>query len=78
MSVLRDIESRVPQTQDDGYMTLLDNELANWTSEDKALFMEETRYAISLYGEYGEDANDPDFCEQKIMEHFAAEEAARS
>lgn len=78
MSVLRDIESRIPRTHDDGYMTLLNNELENWSPEDKALFMEETKFALSLYGEFGDKANDAEFCEQKIMERFAEEEAARS
>lgn len=59
-------------------MTLLNNELENWSAEDRALFTEETEFALALYGEFGDRANDSEFCEQKIMERFAAEEAARS
>lgn len=74
---MRDIESRVPHTLDDGYMTFLKNELVNWSSEDRALFVEESKFALSLYHEYGEKASDADFCKQKVMERFADEEAAR-
>ena len=77
MSVLRDIESRIPGTADDGYMTLLNNELENWSAEDRSLFVNESKFALGLYHEYGEKAGDPTLCEQKVLERFAEEEAAR-
>lgn len=53
-------------------------ELSELTAGDRELFHQEALYCVSLYSVYGVKADDDEFCEQKIMERFAAEEAARS
>jgi len=75
---LRDIKSRITYTPDDGYPLVLDMELRNWPESDRLLFRREAKFVVSLYSQYGVEAYDADFRERKIMERFAAEEAARS
>ena len=78
MSVYAEVSQRLPSTPDDGYNVLLDMELSELTVGDRELFHQEALYCVSLYSVYGAKADDDEFCEQKIMERFAAEEAARS
>lgn len=78
MSVYAEVSKRVPSTPDDGYNVLLGIELGELTEGDRELFHQEALYCVSLYRAYGAKADDDEFCEQKIMERFAAEEAARS
>ena len=78
MSVYAEVSERVPSTPDDGYNVLLDMELRELTARDRELFHQEALYCVSLYRTYGAKADDNEFCEQKIMERFAEEEAARS
>ena len=53
-------------------------ELSELSAGDRELFHQEALYCVSLYRTYGAKADDDEFCEQKIMERFASEEAARS
>jgi hypothetical protein len=78
LSVYAEVSKRVPQTPDDGYNVLLDMELSELSPADRELFGREAQYCLSLYRTYGHKAVDVDFCDEKIMERFAAEEAARS
>ncbi len=78
MSVYADVSKMVPSTPDDGYNVLLDMELGKLSTGDRELFHQEALYCVSLYRTYGAKADDDEFCEQKIMERFASEEAARS
>lgn len=78
MSVWRDIKSAVRYTDDDGYSAMLRDAMAGLSAYEEKLFREEARYVLSLHDMVPYGSIPIDAIEQKIMERFAAEEAARS
>lgn len=77
MSVWFDVKASIPHTSDDGYPTLLKNALSRYTAYEQRLFREESRYVLDLCDMHGINMLPRDECEQKTMERFAEEEAAR-
>lgn len=78
MSVWHDIKSAVNYTNDDGYQTMLQDAMQTLSASEKDLFRKESSYVLLLHDGVPYGAIPTDILEQKIMERFAEEEAARS
>lgn len=78
MSVWREIKSAFRYTYDDGYSAMLQDAMDGLSVYEKKLFREEARYVLSLHDMAPHGSVPIDAIEQKIMERFAAEEAARA
>lgn len=78
LSVLHEVEKQTSGLPDDDYGTLLDGIIDALSDYDARLYHDEVKYALDLQADFGKE---PDFekrLEQRIMERFATEEAARS
>ena len=77
MSVWHDIKSAVNYTDDDGYQTMLQDAMQTLSALEKDLFREESSYVLLLHDGVPYGTIPTDILEQKVMERFAEEEAAR-
>lgn len=77
MSVWREVKNSMSSITGDAYAPLLRMRLSELSDSDARLFRRESGLVIEIKDETGRSFSQ-DELEQKIMERFAAEEAARS
>ena len=77
MSVLHEVEKQTSELPDDDYGTLFDGIIDALSDYDARLYHDEVKYALELQADFGKERDFEKRLEQKIMERFAEEEAAR-
>lgn len=77
MSVWREVKDSMSGITGDAYAPLLRMRLSELSDSDARLFRRESGLVIEIKDETGRSFSQDEF-EQRIMERFAAEEAARS
>ena len=77
LSVLHEVEKQTSALPDDDYGTLFDGIIDALSDYDARLYHDEVKYALELQADFGKEPDFEERLEQKIMERFAEEEAAR-